>query len=431
LRGSLNTDKLGSVLGRAKAWIDRLWAQLLLVVSILIFLVTVVFPSSNRITHGFAAYYTASRLVLGHRGGPIFYDDKAFEAEVESLADGRARDIYWANPPTTTLMMMPLAALSMGTARSAWTGISLILLFLAITLFGFVIFKTPFQTKAFYVSTSILWLSPPVAENFQYGQAYVMLLGFYAIALFALGSSLDWLAGCCLGLALALKASGLPLLVLFILQGRWRLVAWALISLVVLALFSIPWVGIDTWQVYLFEMIPKFLEDPVIAVTAYQTIPGFVRHLFTYHEIWNPSPLANWPAFAKLFSLIIAFTLVGVAGLYSRRAAPEWTFCVGLLLSVILVPAAEQHHYVLLFPAFLLAVHSPLVSKVPLYIAAGLIIVPLMFTTKEFSTGWWALLAYPRLYGALILFVILHLHEKNSKPGSSETDNINAFSGTQ
>jgi hypothetical protein len=125
-------------------------------------------------------------------------------------------------------MMMPLAAFSMGTARCLWAGISMIFLFLAITLFGFVIFKASFQTRAFYLTTSILLLSLPIAENFQYGQAYVVLLGFYAITLFALGSGLYWLAGCCLGLALALKASGLPLLVLFLLKGRWRPVAWAL-----------------------------------------------------------------------------------------------------------------------------------------------------------------------------------------------------------
>jgi hypothetical protein len=98
---------------------------------------------------------------------------------------------------------------------------------------------------------------------------------------------------------------------------------------------------------------------------------------------------------------------------------------------VILVPAAEQHHYVLLFPAFLIVAHSPSVSRFPLYMAAGLIAVPLMYTTKELSTGPWTLLAYPRLYGALILFTILHLHEKNSKPGSSEAANIDAFPGTQ
>jgi hypothetical protein len=328
-------------------------------------------------------------------------------------------------------MMMPLAALSMGTARTLWAGTSLIFLFLGITLFGFVIFRVPFETKAFYMTTALLLLSAPLAENFEYGQAYGTLLAFYAIALFALCSGLDWLAGCTLGLALALKASGLPLLMLFLLKGRWRLVGWALISFAALALFSIPLVGIDTWQIYLFEMIPRFLADPVIAVTAYQTIPGFLRHLFAYHEIWNPSPLANWPSFAKLFSLLITFTLVGAAGLASRRATLAWTFCVGLLLSVILVPAAVEHHFLLLFPAFLLAAHSPFVSKFPLYIAAGLIIVPLMYTAKQFSTGPWALMAYPRLYGALILLLLLHLHEKNSKPGSSEAANIDAFSGTQ
>jgi len=227
---------------------------------------------------------------------------------------------------------------------------------------------------------------------------------------------------------LLFKASGVPLMILLLIRGRWRAIAGALISFVGLVLFSIPLIDIATWYIYLFNAIPNFLADPVIAVTAYQTIPGFIRHLFTFDSHWNPSPLADWPTFAMLLSLLIALTLLGITGIRSKHTTLKWVFSMGLLLSVILVPAAEQHHYILLFPAFLFAARSPLIPRVPLFIAAALIVLPLGYMTEALSSGWWALIAYPRLYGAIILFVLLHFYPKDSRPNiPDEAPNIDAF----
>ncbi|HXQ33397.1 MAG TPA: glycosyltransferase family 87 protein [Anaerolineales bacterium] len=415
-------------MSEATRFIEKLWGPILLGISILITVFTTALPSSKRITHGFAAYYTASRLILENRGGTIFYDDKAFQAQVEEMTSGEAADVFWANPPTMALIFMPLATLSIHHARYVWTLISLILLILGATLSGYVIFKTPFRKNEFYLSASIFFLSVPVTRNFQYGQVYIFLLVVYALALLALHDNFDWLAGVLLGFALALKASGLPLLVLFVLRGKWKLVVWTFIALAALAFLSLPLVGLSTWLIYLFEVIPKFLVDPVIAVIAYQTIPGFTRHLFTYDPVWNLNPLADWPTFASLVSLLITLAFVGIAGWRSRRTSLEWTFCIGLVLSLILVPAAEQHHYVILFPAFLLAIRSPNVSKWLLFIAAALIALPLESMNKVLSSGWWALLAYPRLYGAILLFFILHFNQNDFVSRDSQAINIDALS---
>jgi hypothetical protein len=400
-------------------------------ISLLILVSLTVLPASNQITDGFAAYYTASRLVREHRGGSIFYDDHSFQAEVESVTAGQSTDIYWANPPTTALMFMPLGALSIRNARLMWTLLSLLSLFLAVIISGLVIFNTPFQTKEFYIAASVLFVSAPTAKNFQFGQAYLFLLTIYMIALLAVCSGRDWLAGFFLAFAIALKASGLPLLVLLALRGNWRLTFWTFITLTLLVFLSVRLVGLSTWWNYLFIVIPKFITDPVVAVTAYQTVPGFLRHLFTYDAAWNPDPIADWPAFASLGNLLITLLLMTIAILPSKQASFEWIFCVGLILSVILVPAAEQHHYVLLFPSVLLAVRSPNIQKWLLYIAAALIALPLNFMNSALSSGWWALFAYPRLYGAVILFFMLqHLQ---TSPASYEAQVINSdgLAGTQ
>ena len=415
-----------------QGWIRNSWAPSLMVISLLILIAFTWLPATNEITHGFAAYYASSRLILDHRGGTLLYDDSVFQREVESFTEGRASDIYWANPPTTSLLFLPLAKLTIIDARHLWMMLSLIALLLAIWLTAYVIFKLPLQTKTFYIASSIFLLSAPLAENFRFGQAYVVLLVFYALALFALCSGHDWLAGLWLGLVLALKGSGIPFLILLLLRGKWQVVVGAALTSAALALISLPLIGVAAWRIYVFAVVPRFLADPVITMTAYQTVPGFIQHLFAYHPIWNPAPIINLPVVATIASKLTGLMLLGVAAKHSRRAALEWTFCVGLVLSVILIPAAEQHHYVLLFPVFLLGIHSIQVTKVPLYISAALVALPLDYMTMALTSGWGALFAYPRLYGAIILFILLHLHGKAVKLGpASEANKLDAVAGDQ
>ena len=430
IMGRFNTKTFRD-LANLTIWVEKSWGLILLTISVVVFFMTTLLPSAKKITHGFAAYFTASRLVIEHRGGSIFYDDNAFQAEVTQVTHGQASDIYWANPPTTAVMFMPLASLSIDSARRIWTCLSLISLVLGVVISGLVIFKTPFQTKSFFLAASVLFLSVPVAANFQYGQAYTLIFLFYTIALFAMNSGLEWLAGSFVALALALKASGLPLLVLLILRGRWRIVMWVLLVFISVTLLSIPLVGLSTWRVYVFVALPNFLADPVIAATAYQTIPSFIRHLFTYDHIWNPNPLVHWPTFASVISLLMTIGLVGIASWRSSKTSPTQMFCLGLILSVILVPAAEQHHYVLLLPAIFFAVHSPTTPKPLLYVSAALLALSLDYTAKDFTNGGWALLAYPRLYGAILLFIALCYHEDDILSRDVEAINIDAYSRTQ
>jgi len=400
------------------------WAPLLLAVSVTLFMIFTTWPASGRITHGFAAYYVSSRLLLEGRADQVLYDDALFRAEVERETSGQAGDIYWANPPTTALMFLPLAPFPPASARRLWTGLSLIALAGAIAVSARALSPAPLRTPAFYLTTSAFILSAPLASNLEFGQAYVLILALMCLALFALRRRLDWLVGMCLALAMALKASGIPLWALLALHGRWRPLAWSGLIFAAFILAALPLTGVALWQKFLFQVVPAFLQDPAVAATAYQTVPGFFRHLFAYDPIWNPAPPLNWPFAGVTIAALVSISLLAFAGWRARRASPQWTFCTGLLLSVILVPAAEQHHYVLLFPAFLLAVCDPSTPRWSLLLAAALIALPSTYVSTDLSHGWWSLLAYPRLYGAILLFIVLQLyHEIPREIGAGRREN--------
>jgi len=63
-------------------------------------------------------------------------------------------------------------------------------------------------------------------------------------------------------------------------------------------------------------------------------------------------------------------------------------------------PGAAEPHFVLLgIPLALLRL-----SVAEFVVIGALLIVPLELTAERFTTGWAALRAYPRLYGAWLLF---------------------------
>jgi hypothetical protein len=82
----------------------------------------------------------------------------------------------------------------------------------------------------------------------------------------------------------------------------------------------------------------------------------------------------------------------------SQRVEP-W-IAAGTTLSVLSLPAVAEPHFVLMaIPLALLRL-----GIVELAAIAALLIVPLEFTAERFTSGWWALLAYPRLYAAWLLW---------------------------
>src|SRR4051812_19457161 len=97
-------------------------------IALLLFLFQVVRPAAQQLTHGFSAYYTASRLVREGHSVADFYADDWFRAQTIRLGFAGADDIYYLNPPTTALLFWPLAALGPWDARAIWTAVDLLVL---------------------------------------------------------------------------------------------------------------------------------------------------------------------------------------------------------------------------------------------------------------------------------------------------------------
>ena len=84
------------------------------------------------------------------------------------------------------------------------------------------------------------------------------------------------------------------------------------------------------------------------------------------------------------------------------------------MLTVVLAPIAEQYHYLTAAPALIVAgvEWHRLGRRFPLgallALAALLMFWPLSYKDPRVAAGWLAVLAYPRLWGGLLLWVGLY-----------------------
>lgn len=354
--------------------------------------------SARSITHGFVSYYAASRLLAAGELGPQAYDDRWFGAYVQHVTESSVREIFIPNPPPMALMAAPLVWLDVRAARVVWLVASL-LAFLAAA-WALVQWSSRRGRNVGIPVTLLVLLSPAVFTNLRIGQGYLFVFALFAAAVVLLARGRDGAGGAMLGALLALKTSGVALAVLLVARRRWRALAAAAVVAIVLALAITPFIDRSMWMVYP-DHVRAYVNRPASAVTAYQTTLSLFRRLCVADPVWNPSPAASCSSIAFIVPALLAggaTLLTAIVATRSRR--PEPWLAAAAALAVLTLPAVAEPHFVLMGIPLLLIPLRPW----ELAIAGTLLIVPLEITAEKFLTGWWVLLAYPRLYAAWLLW---------------------------
>ena len=354
--------------------------------------------SAGSMTHGFVAYYAASRLLVSGQLGPIAYDDRWFGEKVQQFTASSVREIFTPNPPTMALMALPVAGLDPQAARMIWLVVSLLAFVAAVA--ALVRYQALRNRDVSIPVLLVMLLSPAVFTNLRIGQGYLIVFTMSVATALLLIKGRDRAAGVCLGGLLALKMSGLPIVWLLIAKKRWVALAAAAITGAIVVVAITPFIDPRMWIVFPSE-VRAFVARPSGSVTAYQTTLSLARHLCIADPQWNPAPAASCAPIAFVVPAIIigAATLMTLV-LATRSTRVEPWIAAGVTLTVLSQPAAAEPHFVLLaVPLVLLRL-----SVLEFVVIAALLIVPLELTAERFTAGWAVFLAYPRLYAAWLLF---------------------------
>lgn len=387
---------------RGLAWVVLALTALILLLRFVPFIA----EAAVRPSHGFHAYYTASRLFTAGISATRFYDDDWFRAATERIQPG-ANDIYNANMPTTGLLLLPLAGFEYVPARVIWTAFSLLILIAALAALAWDLGLR--GLKLLFVALGLLVFQPVYAQ-FAYGQAYSLMTALLVLAWFGWRYDRDGWFGGAVGLMLVLKSAGWPLILLMLLQRRWRALAWAVGWVAGVILLSLPQIGLDSWLTYL-EYLRQSTARPALMSPAYQSVGSLFKQLFVYDATWNPDPLLIAPAVASVLFAGSMMLVIGSSTLATRRDNDGWMFAAFVVIGVVFSPTSLDYHYLmLLVPILILA--SDMMGC-----SGG---VQALFLLALLLMGMWAspddlarlhpLLAYPRLYGALILWGLIIAH---------------------
>ena len=377
------------------------------------FVMRVVAPSAQRLTHGYGAYYSASRLLAEGRLSAAIYDPDYFRPQVRRDSDGQADDIYNANPPTTALLLLPLAPLPSESARLIWTVLNLLLLFGGLALLLFTFSRSTSLGHALGIF-ALAMLFQPVVQNFYFGQAYILIFFLLAVAAIAFHRRRSALGATSLGLALLLKTAGTPLLLLLVWQKRWRYLALLIALTLLVLLVTLPLFPLDMWLAYR-QLLPEATGGPWVCVTAYQTTRSLLCHLFTFRREWNPTPVAHLPLLASTLLLLLGgLTLLAIFVRASKR--PTVAFLGMIAWSVLFAPIGEQHHHTVMLipltwlivsrPSYAAGAFSQWASRLGLALLLAFYFVPFDVNHPAFQQGWRALVAYPRLYGGWLVLLL-------------------------
>jgi hypothetical protein len=386
----------------------RTWAAVLLA-AWSVYVWRVVLPAAQATTNGFAAYYTAAHLLAREPESlQHVYDDAWFAARVERAGFPGLYDIFNVQPPTMGLMLLPLAWLPPASARIAWIAFSLLLLPAGLHLLARAL-ALPARWAAWALPFCLLYA--PFTENLRQAQAYALLFFLLCLLFWSVLRGHERLAGTALALMLVLKSAGLWLWPLLVWGPCRRVVRWAALMAAALALATLPWITAGAWAAYTSHL-PRLATMPERTVTAYQTVTSLFGHLFVFHPTWNPAPVLHSPLLAGTLTLgVVGGSLVLSA--CCTRGSPTLALALFGALLAPTVPVAEGHHYLLVLPSLLVAAWHAQRSTLGwrawavLLVAALLLGTPLPYKSPHLQAGWLALFAYPRVYGAYLLWAWL------------------------
>lgn len=358
-------------------------------------------------SHGFVSHYTAGRLLLEGHDVARFYDDASFAQQVRRF-EPAVTDLHGANTPVMSLVMAPLATLDYPTARGVWALVSYAALLALLGWLARACRLGPLATPAF-IAFALTW--QPVYENLLHAQLYIAALALAVTSFDGWRREASARTGAPAGALFAAKSAGVPYWPMLLAARRWAALAWAAAVVLVLGLASLAVAGGATWIAYA-RAAGELTRKASLSVTAYQTQHGLLRHLFVYDAQWNPAPLAHVPALATILAIVLAGALLGAsAWLAWRRPNGELVFAAFTALALILSPVSLDYHYTLaLLPVAILwgeVGGRPLSWPALLLVAGALgIAVDLPYRSPRLAPGVLALFAYPKLYGAYLLWAV-------------------------
>src|SRR3954447_2953144 len=271
-----------------------------------------------------AQYYATSRIWLR---GQNFADPENFAAlwrnEVgEILSSGTAR-MHIAPPPGALVLFAPIAALSWPAAKLVWLGV--LLAGFALTVWSLIrtggFARGEPGTLAFIAGCLAL---APFHTGIASGNQTILVVGCCAVGIWAAGAEAEILAGLFFGVACSLKPHiGAFIVLYYLIQRRWRLVATAVALTIILVLIAVAWMqfaNVSWFPDYVNNIKFGAARNRIDDFTSANPIRFMLINLqVPYYSFTHAARSANLLAFSS-GACLIAVWMIFVRGKRTQRS---------------------------------------------------------------------------------------------------------------
>jgi hypothetical protein len=358
---------------------------------------------ADKVTHGFASYYTFSRLLLEEENFSRAYDTSFFNLKIREFGIENIRDAP-NNIPTSAFLYVPVALFRPETGKIIWTILSIIFYLLSIYLL-LRVFDLDFTAIYSLFLILIALQFYPVFGIIDLGQIYIFLLLLFSLSLYGFKNKNIILTALPISLMLIFKGYGLVPFIFLLFFKKWK---EALLSLAILAgliVVTLPVLSLESWKQYIINVSPKIGHDQYASYTAYQTLNSFMRHIF--------------PGQSELIYILVLLILLVLVLIIFVRNFPQneggrlLFYCSALSLNVIFAPLAEEYHYILFLPLIfgsgkmIFMNYKNLIPKAIIFIISlYLIYVPFDYKSLNDAPLPRIITAYPKLYAGILLLLL-------------------------
>jgi Glycosyltransferase family 87 len=382
------------------------------------FIVRGIVPAMSKIDTDFPNYFTAAKIVAD--GGDVgrLYDNAWFQEQMRHYHIGvPSEGKFGPFPPPTALLFLPFTSMQPLNALRAATAVSVISLICSIVLLARILARNWLDTALF-----VLLSGYAILGALRLGQPYILvslscILGYYARL-----KGRPLLAGMCFGLFAPVKYFPVVFLIYFACRKEWKVAIGGAIAILAVVSLSIGVLGLRLHVEFLSSILGNHLignlgmQSPF--TSSFQSFDALFRRLFVFDPTLNPQPLLAMPALhsigviivkASIFIAAVA-TLVKLARNDAASAAAPSIGILGIV-TLLLAPANATYHFVLLWLPVGLLIDYFFRRNIPLgayiLLAAYSIIgfFPYRFVDAFEGSGGWTILAYPRLFLLLTMYV--------------------------
>ena len=377
-------------------------------------------PAWNSIVTDFPNYYVSAWTVRNGESLSNLYDPVWFERQKHRAGIERPAALFNYFPPMNALIMWPLAHLSPMSAKRWWTAVNLA------ALFGVIGLTVKASGLGWLSSTAVALLGlDALGNNLTFGQFYIVLT-FLMLAALLLTERFPGIAGIASAAGTVTKVFPVFLLVHFLIRRKYNALVWSSAAIIFLIAVGAIVMGWAPHRVYLEEVMGRSLrgeiQDPYNV--RWNTLQALLRRALVREETLNPSPILDAPWLFFFLRPVVSVTVVAVtlfAILRARKQAVLLEYGAIIAMVSLITPSQASYHQFLFYPAIAggIVQVKRTGSAFMLAGAFALICSNVMGATSGLDSGLAMILAFPRVYLVLMLWLFFLFAIDPQKPAFS------------